>query len=196
MNGTCGLGDRSSSEAGFHLNEDQASALMNLVLTRYEHETRPRRRPGRVVVYKTSRFWPAELEGFRQALRSIGEFDLVAVAPTSEVRLVRAGKYPPLRGTLFSVGEVDYLYTIGYIPALQTYPHGHVPAPLQIADHQGDSSRTQIADELLILTKMNWNSANFAGALPITIRFSRGVGDVVREIPCDREPEPNFKFYT
>lgn len=40
----------------------------------------------------------------------------------------------------------------------------------------------------LILTKMNWNSANFSGLMPITIRFSKLVGDILREIPADEEP--------
>jgi len=30
---------------------------------------------------------------------------------------------------------------------------------------------------------------------PITIKFSELVGDVLREIPPDREPLPQFKFY-
>jgi hypothetical protein len=47
-----------------------------------------------------------------------------------------------------------------------------------------------------LLTKMNWNSAGFAGSQPITVRFSRLVGDIMREVPRDREPQPQFKFYT
>ncbi|MBA4158729.1 MAG: hypothetical protein H0X65_14810 [Gemmatimonadetes bacterium] len=177
-----------------HLDAERADELMRLVLRRYRAETR--RDPARVVIHKTSRFWDDERDGFQSALLDITGFDLVAVAPTSEVRLVRAGRYPPLRGTLFSAGDVRYLYTTGYIPALQAYPHGHVPAPLQIADHHGDAAITSIAQEILLLTKMNWNSAGFAGALPVTIRFSRLVGDIMREIPADREPMPQFKFYT
>lgn len=177
-----------------HLNAEQATTLIGLVLARYAAETgRP---PGRVVVHKTSRFWPAEREGFEAALSRVGQFDLVAVAPTSEVRLLRAGRYPPLRGTLFHVSELAYLYTTGYIPALQGYPHGHVPSPLQIADRYGDTALRALAEEILVLTKMNWNSAGFAGALPITVRFSRLVGNIMREIPADREPQPQFKFYT
>jgi hypothetical protein len=94
------------------------------------------------------------------------------------------------------VGDVRYLYTTGYIPSLRAYPHGHVPAPVQIADHHGDSALSTIANEILLLSKMNWNSAGFCGALPVTIRFSRMVGDIMREIPADREPMPQFKFYT
>lgn len=177
-----------------HLNAEQSQDLLRLMLRRYRDETK--RLPARVVVHKTSRYTPEEREGFKAALAGITQFDLVAVSPTSEVRLLRQGKYPPLRGTLFTAADVRYLYTTGYIAALEAYPHGHVPSPLQIADHHGDSSVEQLAEEILLLTKMNWNSAGFAGALPITVRFSRLVGDIMREVPADREPEPQFKFYT
>jgi len=33
------------------------------------------------------------------------------------------------------------------------------------------------------------------GLWPITLKFSRMVGDIMREIPADREPLTNFKFY-
>lgn len=122
-------------------------------------------------------------------------YDLVSLSPTSDARLLRAGQYPPLRGTLFSVGAVSYLYTTGYLPALGKYPHGHVPSPLRVADHVGDTTPAELLREVMVLTKMNWNSANMAGLLPITLRFCRLVGDVLREVPADREPEPKYKFY-
>jgi hypothetical protein len=177
-----------------HLSAEASKALLELVLKRYKRETG--RMPGRVVVHKTSRFVPAEREGMKDALQSVSQFDLIAVTPTDEIRLVRTGQYPPLRGTLFSVGTMEYVYTTGYIKSLKAYPHGHVPRALQIADHHGDSDLPSIAKELLILTRMNWNSAGFAGTFPITIRFSKQVGDIMREIPRDREPEPQFKYYT
>jgi hypothetical protein len=49
--------------------------------------------------------------------------------------------------------------------------------------------------EILALTKMNWNGANYGGLLPITLRFARLVGDILREIPPECEPLPQFKFY-
>ncbi|MBA2734270.1 MAG: hypothetical protein H0U54_15500 [Acidobacteria bacterium] len=121
--------------------------------------------------------------------------DPLALTPSSEVRLLRTGKYPPLRGTAFTAGGISYLYTSGYLSLLKAYPHGHVPSSLQIADHVGDTSRSQILRESLILTKMNWNSANFSGLMPITIRFSRLVGDILREILLDEDPQPKYKYY-
>ena len=99
----------------------QSTLLLELVLKRYKRETG--RMPGRVVVHKTSRFLPAEREGMKDALQSVSQFDLVAVTPTDEIRLVRAGQYPPLRGTLFSVGTTEYLYTTGYVTSLKACPH-------------------------------------------------------------------------
>ncbi len=128
-------------------------------------------------------------------MRSRSHWKLVALSPSSEVRLIRAGQYPPLRGTAFTVGDTSYLYTSGYLPILGRYPHGHVPSPLQIADHVGDTSRTQLLRESLVLTKMNWNSANFSGLMPITLRFSRLVGDILREVPADQTPERKYKYY-
>ena len=109
--------------------------------------------------------------------------------------MLRAGQYPALRGTTFNIGDVSYCYTSGYLPYLGRYPHGHVPSPLQIADLVGDTPRSQLLREVMVLTKMNWNSANMAGLLPITLRFSRLVGDILREVTETQVPQPKYKFY-
>lgn len=176
-----------------HLSEEQSAELIQMVLRRYQDEMK--QTPSRVVVHKSSRFWPAERSGLEQALAGVSRFDFVSVQQTSAIRLLRAGQYPPLRGTSFSVGQHYFLYTTGFIFALNAYPHGHVPSPLQVTDHIGDSPIETILKEILVLTKMNWNSAAFAGVAPITLRFSRLVGDIMREIPPDREPLPQFKYY-
>jgi hypothetical protein len=186
--------DERSQGRSPHLTEDLAERLVSMVLDRYRAERK--QLPRRVVIHKTSRFEPAERAGFESTLKGYGcLYDLVSLSPTSSARLLRAGQYPPLRGTLFSLGEIDYLYTTGYLPELGRYPHGHVPTPLQIADHVGDTTHTELLREVLTLTKMNWNSANMGGLLPITLRFARLVGDVLREVPGDREPQPKYKFY-
>ncbi|NJO81707.1 MAG: hypothetical protein HC828_02335 [Blastochloris sp.] len=177
-----------------HLNEQQAAALMTLVLNRYQEEIK--QTPRRVVVHKTSQYWDEERTGFQSVLQErVTRYDLLALNPQTNVRLLAESMYPPLRGTHFSVGNLDFLYTTGFIAALEEFHAMHVPSPLRIADHIGqDSSRETLLQEILILTKMNWNSARLGGVLPITIKFSRLVGDILREV-SDREPLPQFKFY-
>ena len=178
-----------------HLTADGAHELMELVLDQYESVTK--QTPARVVVHKTSRYWPEERDGFRAAIEArVRRYDLMALEAQSRIRLITTSKYPPLRGTRFSIGELDYLYTTGYIASLNEFHGMHVPAPLQIADHIGqDSTRDTLLREVLTLTKLNWNSAALGGLLPITIKFSGLVGEIMREIPADREPLPQFKYY-
>lgn len=181
------------AERSPHIPAEMAHSLIEMVLARYQDERK--QLPQRVIIHKSSRFETAEREGFESALSRVSAYDLVALTPVSEVRLVRAGQYPPLRGTGFGIGLDSYLYTSGYLELLGKYPHGHVPSPLQITDHVGDTARSQLLREILVLTKMNWNSANFAGLLPITLRFSRLVGDILREVPEDQQPQPKYKYY-
>jgi hypothetical protein len=179
-----------------HLSEEQSGQLIDLILARYEKEIGTR--PTRVVVQKSSRYWPAERAGFGDALqRRVSRYDLIALdGRQSHVRLITTSKYPPLRGTRFSIGDLDYLYTTGFIAALNEFHGMHVPSPIQIADHVGqDTSRSQMMSEILTLTKLNWNSAGFAGKLPVTLRFAELVGDIMKEIPSDGDPLPQFKFY-
>jgi hypothetical protein len=185
--------DESKDGKSPHLTEELAGQLTQMILQRYKEERH--QEPQRVIIQKTSRFEPAERKGFEQALSKVGRYDLVALSSESASRLVRAGKYPPLRGTHFRVGDISYLYTTGYLPLLGRYPHGHVPSPLQIADHVGDTSKPQLLSEILALTKMNWNSADYASSYPITIRFSRQVGEILREVPEVSSPQAKFKYY-
>lgn len=176
-----------------HLTEELASMLIDMVLDRYQEERR--QLPQRLVLHKSSRFEDAERRGFEHALRRVSQYDLVALSRNHDVRLVRAGRYPPLRGTSFTVGDVSYLYTTGFLTSQDRYPHGHVPSPLQVIDHVGDTPRSELLREILVLSKMNWNSANMAGLMPITLRFSKLVGDVLREVSADETPQPKYKYY-
>lgn len=178
-----------------HLTEQQAHDLIEMVLARYQQEMR--QTPQRVVIHKTSQYWPKEREGFRTALHHrVARYDLLSLSRQSTVRLITTSKYPPLRGTRFSVGDLDFLYTTGFLAELNEFHGLHVPAPLRISDHVGqDTPREMLLKEILILSKMNWNSARLGGLLPITIKFAELVGSILREIPKDREPLPQFKFY-
>ncbi len=177
-----------------HLTRILANQLVTEVLHRYQIECK--QKPRRVVIYKSSRFEPDERDGFRKALLAeIPEYDLVTVGTSGNFRLFRSGEYPPLRGTLMNIGNNYFLYTTGYVPELKKYPHGHVPAPLRIVDHYGDTSKNQLLHELFVLTKMNWNTANVDGAFPITLQFARVVGEILKEFPEEETPNPKYIYY-
>jgi hypothetical protein len=179
-----------------HLAEEQAGWIVERTLDRYRDEMG--QVPTRVVIHKTSRFWEAEARGFRAALEARKlQYDLVALAPDDTVRLFPVNQYPPLRCTRFTVGELDYVYTTGFQADLQQFHANHVPSALRLADHVGgDTSRQRLLEEVLILSKMNWNCSLMGGLMPITLNFARRVGDILREIgPGDPDPLANFKYY-
>jgi hypothetical protein len=160
--------------------------------------------PRRVVIHKTSEYWGAEhdkhneLEGFLEGIQDVfprSDSDLVALRQTG-TRLFREGSYPPLRGTYFSLEEDQhFLFTMGYIPYLETYPGSYVPEPWQITGHHGSSAPKDILKEVLALTKMNVNNCAFADGTPITLSFSHKIGEIMKHIKEDGKVQPQYKFY-
>jgi hypothetical protein len=176
-----------------YLTDDQSAELVERVVANYA--IRAGSKPSRVVVHKTSRYQPEEEAGFREGLRStVAGGELVWFAPTG-FRLLRRGVQEPWRGSLCSFGDDQhFLFTTGFIPAWNEYPGPHIPAPLQIGAC-GETDIRERAQEILSLTKMNWNNAEAIGRHPITISFARKVGTIMTEMSDDAEPNPLYRFY-
>lgn len=178
-----------------HLSEDGARNLLAKAINRYK-EQMAGQPPSRIVVHKTSKFWPAELKGFKDAVGSI-RYDFIAFGKRG-FRFLRYGNYPPLRGTIIQTNPKNYfLFTKGFVPYLHTYPGLRVPLPLEVIEHHGDGATpTTIAKEILALTKMNWNTADFSTAFPITIEFATSVGDILAVLPEEiKDPRPQYYYY-
>ena len=156
------------------------------------------RRPERLVIHKTSRYTQDEIQGFSDALRNSGiAYDLVSLTK-GQLRLIRWGQYPVPRGGVYIFSDNEaYLYTKGFVADLQTYPGSHIPSPFLVQKAIGDSSMRTICSEILMLTKLNWNTADFCCGVPITLSFARNVGEVFKEFGDDDQLEPSrlFRFY-
>jgi hypothetical protein len=183
-----------SRGASPHLDARTASSLMRDILDLYQQQNRGSL-PSRVVVHKTSRFWDEETTAFLDAASLVPRVDLVALG-SRHVQFYRGGDYPAVRGTYVKFSEKEFLiYATGYVPFLRTYPGARVPQPLDVLEHRGDTPWLTILTELLALTKMNWNTADFACAMPITIAFARRVGQVLAEVPPSGVIRPEYRFY-
>ena len=90
-------------------------------------------------MHKRTPFSRAERAGFVEGLSDIA-FDLAAVRPSDHMQLLRDGKYPPQRGTLYQYGHDSYLYTTGTLAVTGLYPDEHLSEPLNVSDHVGHSS--------------------------------------------------------
>jgi len=178
-----------------HLSSQDAKNLLDNALSRYRdvHRTFP----ARIVLHKTSTFNRDELEGFRASIQEnrIDNFDLVSVGD-SYMRLFRNGEYPPLRGTLLDLDQhVHILYTRGSIPFFETYTAKYPPVPFLFRCEATTQTPRTLAEEMLALTKMNWNNTQFDGREPITVGAARQVGGILKYIEAGGYVEPRYSAY-
>lgn len=180
-----------------YLSADDAFRLTRNALQTYKREHR--NYPARLVIHKSSRFHPDEMAGFQQAVEAaeIDIADFLWLPHRSPVRLFRNGIYPPLRGTAMRLDdEQTILYTRGSVDFFRTYPGMYVPNPLRICAQRRDSADWDLLlRETLALTKMNWNGTQFDGALPVTLKAAKQVGEILKYVPEGTVPDPRYRFY-
>lgn len=177
------------------MTEEQAYDLLNNALEEYGKAIM--QMPARIVIHKSSKFRASEIAGFSKALenRSVYSKDFVSITDTA-VRLFTDKEYPPNRGTLLTLNESEgILYTRGIVDFYKTYPGMYIPAPLKLDVYENDSSLEDLAEEILGLTKMNWNNTQLDGRLPITIECSRRVGEIMKYVGQSEKPQVSYSFY-
>lgn len=178
-----------------YLQESDAFELLRDALKTYR--TAIRNTPSRLVIHKTSRFLPDEIAGFQAAADEdkIDMLDLVSVTGTS-MKIYRETLYPPLRGSMLQLSSNNaILYSRGSVPFFRTYPGPRVPQPLHIEIFSSDRSLETVCQEVLGLTKMNWNNTQFDNKNPITLGCARRVGEVIKYLGESEIPQPSYAYY-
>lgn len=190
-----GPAHRSNEDRQLHLSEQDAYEVLKEALTAYRQEHR--HAPARIVVHKTTPFDHHEQEGMLRAADdlSLDSCELVWITnPTT--RLYRNGYHPPRRGTLLELAtDHAVLYTRGSVEWYGTYPGMYVPRPIALRGAHIERSLPEIAEEVLALSKMNWNSTRFDGREPVTLRTARQVADIIKHLPPDAYVEPTYAYY-
>lgn len=180
-----------------YLSQDDAYSLLKRSLAAYKREHF--NFPARIVIHKSSRFHEDELEGLNAALDEVGVSmaDFIWMPRRSPIKLVRQGDYPPLRGTAMRIDrDTSLLYTRGSVDFFATYPGMYVPNPLILRCQRRDRTEWDaLLHETMALTKMNWNNTQFDGALPITMRAARQVGEILKYVPEGLDADPRYRFY-
>jgi hypothetical protein len=191
-----GPATRSTDDKQLHQREEDAYELLRDALKAFRDEHK--HLPARIVVHKTTSFDENEQAGMMRAVddQDVESGELVWVSEGTGVRLFRTGAQPPLRGTLLEL-QSDYglLYTRGAVEYYGTYPGQYVPRPIALRPAYSERPMTELAAEVLALSKMNWNSTQFDGHLPVSIRTARDVSDVVRRLEEGAPVEPRYAFY-
>jgi len=184
--------NQKTGERAPHLNRAQAKSLLERVLRVYVDQVGSP--PTKVVLHKTSRYTAEERKGFEDALGGISHYGLLTINRRG-VFCLRPGKKAVLRGTVVDFGQQRGLvYTMGYVPFLRCYPGFRIPQPLEITENWGSVSLHEAAGDILKLTKLNWNTAAFSCRDPITLAFSRRVGDILK-MAKGKDPALHYRYY-
>jgi len=174
-----------------HLTDEQAVRLGERILNEYAELTGTE--PRRIVLHKTSKFDDAEVAGFKVAFSRIPIVEMINLMPTM-FRLVQYGAYPAARGTLCTLNGSGFLFTTGFMPEWGIYPGPHIPSPIRIVSPDDGIDLQRAANEILGLTRINWNTAQNTSGQPVTLKFARRIGGIMAEVRHG-EPETSYRYY-
>lgn len=184
----------STERRQFELSKEASKNLLAGVLETYRSQGGKDLRE----VFIHSRSWiPRDsYNGFVEACPEEVKVVGVRVRRDYDTRLLRPGKFPVIRGTMWKISDsLAYLFASGFKSELLTYDGWSVPVPLRIDVQHGTAEIGQVCRDILGLTKLNYNACKIADAQPVTVGFSDAVGEILIGNPTIRVRRPNFRFY-
>jgi hypothetical protein len=150
--------------------------------------------PERVVLHKRTHFTQDEREGLADGLSGIHHIDMLEIQIDNAMRYVASvptgdgsfddDNYPVRRGTAMKLDDFTALLWVhGATTALHPrfkYFQGkrRIPAPLTVRRHAGRTDLKQLAEEILGLSKMNWNTFDLYTKLPATVHSSNEIARI------------------
>ena len=171
------------------------------------------KKPERVVVHKRTHFTSQEIKGIVAGLSKVGinDVDLIEINVEDNARFTankiyqnmpQTDKFPLNRGTCILLSETKaLLYTHGVVPSVQNPSYRYylggrgIPAPLVVKKHYGNSNIGTIANEILGLTKMNWNSMDLYSIFPSTISSSSEIARIASLLERFRGKTYDYRYF-
>jgi len=176
-----------------HLSKDDARRLLTRVIKVYTDQLGGIA-PRKVVVHKSSRYTQDEKAGFEEALGDVPQYGLMTIQRRG-IFCLRPGNKATLRGTAIDFGDkLGLVYTMGYVPFLRCYSGFRIPQPLEILENWGSIPFREVAEDILRLTKLNWNTSAFNCRDPITLAFAKRVGEILK-MAKGKEPALYYRYY-
>jgi len=178
----------------FHLSERAATDLMRTALE--EYKAKRGSLPREVFIHGKVRFGSDEWRGFQIAAGREVKLVGVRIREDATLRLFKSDRNTVLRGLAFVRDQrTAYLWTRGFVPRIQTYAGRETPVPLVVDICKGEADMEVVLQDIMALTKLNYNTCVFADGIPVTLRFADAVGEILTAGPLDGIPPLPFKYY-
>ncbi len=192
------------------MREDDARIMMTELREQY-YKSSPVNTLKRIVIHKTTPFIQPEISGILQAFKGIN-VELIQIQEYSSWRGIRFGikadqtadRFAVKRGLTIKISPDSFLlWTHGCIihPDLAgtlNYYKGSrgIPAPLFIRRFVGNTSGDVLAKEILMLTKMNWNSGDsLYKLLPVTLDFAKVLAKMSKQEEAIFDKAYDFRYF-
>ena len=152
------------------------------------------RLPRRVVIHKRTHFTEDEQKGLSQGLEGVQNVELIEINDEESIRFLASkvqdnkpviDTFPMPRGAAIILADnAALLWVHGHAPSIKNprfkYFQGkrRIPAPLFITRYRGQSDLSQVATEILGLSKMNWNHFDYYSRLPASLDSASAIARV------------------
>ncbi len=177
-----------------YLSEDEAFELGRKIRLTYYKSSKIEDLK-RIVIHRNDPFKNEEIAGFKKAFEGIEDFVLLQIVEDTALNAYPfnkygCGGYPAKRGTILKASnDVAYIWTDGSVVEGdvcngKTYRNSKrgMGRPLKVKKFYGNISINQVANDLMYLTKMDFNSSDVLySKLPVTLKYSRTVCDLIKE---------------
>lgn len=169
----------------------------------------------RIVIHKTTPFTNQEIAGFTEALEGIEDIELLQIQGYSPYRTIKCfikeGKvlpnsFPLERGTTIKLSDDSFLlWTHGCVVGddignykYNTYYKGGRGTPILVLVKRfyGKVSGDTLVKEILMLTKMNWNSGdNLYKNMPVTLDFAKTLSRMSKQKEALYNKSYDFRYF-
>jgi len=193
------------------MSKDDAFRLVSNIRNTY-HKIDPIIGLKKLVLHKTTHYTRDEIEGICNALEGIENIELLQIQQFTNWRAIKLKKdfatgkhtfdgYPIERGTIIQLNEFSFLlWTHGVVENQELngkYYQGKrgIPTPLLIKRFRGTDSIETVANDILKLTKMNWNGAELYKTMPVTIDFSKRLSVMGKQLEELGNKAYDFRYF-
>lgn len=166
----------------------------------------------KLVLHKTTHYTRDEIDGICNALEGIDNIELLQIQQFSNWRAIKLKKnqttgkhefdgFPINRGTIIQLDEFSFLlWTHGLVQSNELqkpYYQGKrgIPTPLLIKRFRGTDPIETVANDILKLTKMNWNGAELYKTMPVTIDFSKRLSVMGKQLEELGNRAYDFRYF-
>lgn len=178
----------------YHLNKEDAKDLLQKALNTFKKKDGDI--PEEIFIHARTYFEDEEWSGFLEAAGDKVKVAGIRIRPDNVFKLYREKVFPVPRGTAFFYDNSKaYLWTKGFVPRLQTQFGLETPNPLSIEITRGEHNIKQVCEDILALTKLNYNSCIYGDGIPVTLRFANAIGEVLTAGPVGNVEVLPFKHY-